>query len=167
MAVLPGYVDSPPIVIHSLQTQKADTFTTGSTPVHFAAQKGDLRMIKKHVAQSKESVHLKDKNGWTPLHEAARAGHADVYVQILDSLMWIGWHCVCSLSYPILYVVLTLILLRSLYSVKYLVENGADKNELTGVGESALWWAKKELGNDNAVVELLEDMGALEMGPDL
>ena len=52
-------------------------------------------------------------------------------------------------------------------SVKYLVENGADKNELTGVGESALWWAKKELGNDNPVVELLEDMGALEMGPDL
>lgn len=56
---------------------------------------------------------------------------------------------------------------RDSYSVKYLVENGADKNELTGVGESALWWAKKELGNDNPVVELLEDMGALEMGPDL
>ena len=58
-------------------------------------------------------------------------------------------------------------LLRYSRSVKYLVENGADKNELTGVGESALWWAKKELGNDNPVVELLEDMGALEMGPDL
>lgn len=47
------------------------------------------------------------------------------------------------------------------------MENGADKNELTGTGESALYWAKRELGADHPLVELLEDMGALEMGPDL
>ena len=60
------------------QQQRVDSFTTGSTPVHFAAQKGDLNMVKKHVNESKESVHLKDKNGWTPLHEASRAGHVDM-----------------------------------------------------------------------------------------
>ena len=79
--------------------------------------------------------------------------------------MGIGCNAEFILSHTLL--VRKLILFPSFYSVKYLVENGADKNELTGVGESALWWAKHELGNDNPVVELLEDMGALEMGPDL
>ncbi|CAB9496506.1 repeat domain-containing protein 42 [Seminavis robusta] len=106
-----------------------DSFTTGSTPVHFAAQKGDLGAIKKHVHAAKESINAKDKNGWTPLHEAARGGHRDV--------------------------------------VQYLVENGADYNELTGVGETALWWARHEFGDEHPVVEFLEGMGALEIGPDL
>lgn len=109
--------------------QNVDTFTTGSTPVHFAAQKGDLSTLKKHISKSKESVHVKDKNGWTPLHEASRGGHLDV--------------------------------------VKYLVENGADANELTGVGETALWWARHELGDGHPVVTFLEDMGAMDVGPDL
>lgn len=51
--------------------------------------------------------------------------------------------------------------------MKYLLENGADKNELTGVGESALWWAKHEFGEDHPVVTYLEELGALQMGPDL
>jgi len=114
---------------HPSGYQQQDSFTTGSTPVHFAAQKGDLKQLKKHVKESKENVHLKDKNGWTPLHEAARGGHADV--------------------------------------VKYLVENGADVNTLTGVGESALWWAKHEFGEDHPVVLFMEEIGALEVGPDL
>jgi len=108
---------------------KAASFTTGSTPVHIAAQRGDLNTIEEHVGKAQNSVHLKDSNGWTPLHEAARAGHVEV--------------------------------------VKYLVENGANKDELTGIGESALWWAKHELGNDHPVVELLESLGAIESGPDL
>lgn len=109
--------------------QNVDKFATGSTPVHFAAQKGDLTQIKKHVQKSKENVHVKDKNGWTPLHEAARGGHLSV--------------------------------------MKYLMENGADKDELTGVGETALWWAKHEHGADHPAVTYLEELGALEMGPDL
>ncbi|CAB9501183.1 Protein phosphatase 1 regulatory subunit 12A [Seminavis robusta] len=111
------------------QRQQQDRFTTGSTPVHFAAQKGDLKSIMTHIDKAKESVHLKDANGWTPLHEAARGGHKEV--------------------------------------VKYLVEKGADKNALTGVGESALWWARHEYGDEHPVVEFLEELGALEVGPDL
>jgi ankyrin repeat protein len=55
-----------------------DSFTTGSTPIHVAAQQGNLKVIKKQVAKMKNAVDSKDKNGWTPLHEAARAGHEEV-----------------------------------------------------------------------------------------
>jgi ankyrin repeat protein len=51
--------------------------------------------------------------------------------------------------------------------VKYLVEQGADYNQKTGSGETALHWAKRELGADHPVVSFLEELGALEIGPDL
>ena len=52
--------------------------------------------------------------------------------------------------------------------VKYLVENGADVNEKTGgAGGTALWWAKKGLGDDHPLIAYLESLGALEIGPDL
>jgi ankyrin repeat protein len=53
--------------------------------------------------------------------------------------------------------------------VKYLVENGADMNHRTqnGSGGTVLWWAKKELDQDHPVIDLLESMGALDVGPDL
>jgi prolyl 4-hydroxylase len=55
--------------------------------------------------------------------------------------------------------------------VKYLVENGGDVNERTGSdgeGGSVLWWAKRELSDDeHPVITLLESMGAIEIGPDL
>jgi hypothetical protein len=47
------------------------------------------------------------------------------------------------------------------------VESGANANELTGVGETALWWARHELGDEDPVVAFLESIGALEVGPDL
>lgn len=58
-------------------------------------------------------------------------------------------------------------LLSSIFSVKYLVENGANANEITKGGETALWWARKEFGDDHPVVSFLEEIGALEVGPDL
>jgi hypothetical protein len=52
--------------------------------------------------------------------------------------------------------------------VKYLVEQGADFNQKTdGAGGTALYWAKKELGVNHPVVSFLEELGALEIGPDL
>ena len=46
----------------------SNSFTTGSTPVHLAAQAGNLDALRKHVEKSKDVVHSKDANGWTPLH---------------------------------------------------------------------------------------------------
>lgn len=51
--------------------------------------------------------------------------------------------------------------------VRYLLDNGADHSQLTGGGETALWWAKQQHGADHPVVSFLEEIGALEAGPDL
>ena len=52
--------------------------------------------------------------------------------------------------------------------VKLLVENGADVNSKTaGTGGTVLWWAKQSLDSDHPVVEFLEEMGALDAGPEL
>jgi prolyl 4-hydroxylase len=105
------------------------TFTTGSTNAHEAAKHGKVDELHEHIKKSKEVVHAKDENGWTPLHEGVRGGHADV--------------------------------------VKLLIQNGANVNETTANGESALWWAKQMHGEDHPVVQLLEELGALMMGPEL
>ena len=110
---------------------KRNSFQTGSTTAHAAAQGGDLETLRKEVERRKDVINAKDSNGWQPLHEAARGGHVDV--------------------------------------VKYLVDNGADLNSKTGGknGATALWWAKQRLGDDHPVVMLMEELGALEIGPDL
>jgi prolyl 4-hydroxylase len=51
--------------------------------------------------------------------------------------------------------------------VKLLVENGADVSARTIDGGTALWWAKQVNGADSEVVKFLEDIGALEVGPEL
>jgi len=52
--------------------------------------------------------------------------------------------------------------------VKLLVENGADYNAKTaGQGGTALWWAKQIHDADHPVVQFLEEIGALEVGPEL
>lgn len=51
--------------------------------------------------------------------------------------------------------------------VKYLVENGADVNGTTSNGASTLWWAKQTHGSDHEVVKFLEEMGAIDVGPEL
>lgn len=52
--------------------------------------------------------------------------------------------------------------------VKLLVENGADLSARTaGEGGTALWWAKQSLEEGNPVVQFLEELGALDVGPEL
>jgi prolyl 4-hydroxylase len=62
-----------------------DTFTTGSTGAHVAAQKGDLDGLTSEITKKKDLVNQKDKNGWTPLHEGARGGHLDVVRYLIES----------------------------------------------------------------------------------
>uniref|UniRef100_A0A7S2YGP5 Fe2OG dioxygenase domain-containing protein n=1 Tax=Entomoneis paludosa TaxID=265537 RepID=A0A7S2YGP5_9STRA len=59
-------------------------FTTGSTNAHQAAQEGDLSMLKEHVTKDKQVVNKQDANGWTPLHEATRAGHFDMVKYLIE-----------------------------------------------------------------------------------
>lgn len=110
---------------------KQRSFVTGSTSAHKAAQVGDLAGVKAAINSDKNALKLSDSNGWTALHESARAGHKHI--------------------------------------VKYLHESGADVNARTnnGVGGTALYFAKQNLGEDHEVVSYLESIGAIDIGPDL
>ena len=54
------------------------------TNPHHAAADGSLHLLKEIASVNKANLFLKDNNGWTPLHEAARAGHVAVIQYLLD-----------------------------------------------------------------------------------
>lgn len=62
---------------HGSRSQR-NSFTTGSTPAHMAAQKGDLTSLAQAVEKDKSIIDAEDENGWKPIHEASRGGHTDV-----------------------------------------------------------------------------------------
>lgn len=106
--------------------------TTGSTEAHKYAQEGNVEGLSKVIDKLGNLVNAKDANGWTPLHEGARAESVDV--------------------------------------VKVLIEKGADINQTTEKGphgRSPLYIAIEENGEDSPIVEFLESLGALAIGPEL
>ena len=64
---------------------KTQSFTTGSTMAHRAAHNGNVDELKEIISEVEELIHKKDKNGWTPLHEGARAGHEGVVKVLLEN----------------------------------------------------------------------------------
>lgn len=64
--------------------EKMESFTTGSTPAHRAAQEGDVKALTQVIDKLEHLLDAKDANGWTPLHEGARGGHADVVQLLVD-----------------------------------------------------------------------------------
>jgi prolyl 4-hydroxylase len=66
---------------HPSKTKTAsekDSSTTGSTPAHDAAQRGDVDKLNSVIESMAHLLDAKDMNGWTPLHEGARGGHESV-----------------------------------------------------------------------------------------
>ena len=59
-------------------------FTTGSTDAHHFASKGDLEGLKAALDKNAILINARDKNGWTPLHEAVRYGDAELVQFLLD-----------------------------------------------------------------------------------
>ena len=59
-------------------------FTTGSTPTHTTAQTGNTKLLGEVIDKVEHLLNTKDANGWTPLHEGARAGHEDVVQLLVD-----------------------------------------------------------------------------------
>jgi hypothetical protein len=50
---------------------------------HAAAQRGDVERLAKIAMENDKLLHLKDRNGWQPIHEAARGGHTDAIELLL------------------------------------------------------------------------------------
>jgi prolyl 4-hydroxylase len=49
-------------------------FETGSTRAHQYASQGALEELQRHLDRHQNHVNIRDRNGWTPLHEAVRNG---------------------------------------------------------------------------------------------
>ncbi len=59
-------------------------FTNGSTEAHLAVQENDTRTLLSLISKKEDLVHAKDENGWTPLHEAARAGSIEAVKMLIE-----------------------------------------------------------------------------------
>lgn len=90
---------------------------------------GDVEGLKELIDIVDNFVNKKDSNGWTPLHEGARAGHTEV--------------------------------------AQILIERGADVNELTNYGETPLYLALNNHGDDHPLVDFLRNLGGVSLGPEL
>jgi prolyl 4-hydroxylase len=123
---------------------------------------------EKHWRQSHPSGHksqLKSfATGSTSAHEAAQAGSVELLQDVIkqkkalvnakDENGWTPLHEGARGGH--------------LEVVKLLVENGADLSARTaGDGGTALWWAKQTYDEDHPVVQFLEEIGALDIGPEL
>jgi len=65
-------------------SEERDSSTTGSTPAHKAAQKGDIDKLNEVIESMAHLLDAKDMNGWTPLHEGARGGHESVVRMLVE-----------------------------------------------------------------------------------
>jgi len=61
--------------------------TSGESYYHRAADQGDLDALREAVDTGLSDVlHVADSNGWTPLHEAVRAGHVDIVEYLVQEV---------------------------------------------------------------------------------
>lgn len=64
-----------------------DTTTSSVSPlsIHQISARGDLNALDALVSINPDVIHEKDKNGWQPIHEAARGGHTEMIKYLLDN----------------------------------------------------------------------------------
>ncbi|PAA54335.1 hypothetical protein BOX15_Mlig008083g1, partial [Macrostomum lignano] len=56
----------------------------GDTPLHLAAQRGDINRARQLVEVHGHSVSVVDNNNWQPVHDAATHGHINVIEYLLE-----------------------------------------------------------------------------------
>ncbi len=56
-----------------------------ASDIHQAIREGNLSLVKEIIDNQPESVFLRDPNGLTPLHHAARLGHIEIMALLVDT----------------------------------------------------------------------------------
>jgi hypothetical protein len=69
------------------EKSKRNSFTTGSTAAHVAAQGGDIEALKREVEKKKDLVHAKDKNGWQPVSAVVSSLRTILLIEHCDKLL--------------------------------------------------------------------------------
>jgi prolyl 4-hydroxylase len=75
---------SHPEGFNSKHKDKVPSSTTGSTLAHQLAQEGAFEDLKQVLSKDKSLVHVKDVNGWTPIHEGVRSGQLEVVKLLVE-----------------------------------------------------------------------------------
>eukprot|EP00560_Eucampia_antarctica_P010004 CAMPEP_0197828808 /NCGR_PEP_ID=MMETSP1437-20131217/5339_1 /TAXON_ID=49252 ORGANISM="Eucampia antarctica, Strain CCMP1452" /NCGR_SAMPLE_ID=MMETSP1437 /ASSEMBLY_ACC=CAM_ASM_001096 /LENGTH=225 /DNA_ID=CAMNT_0043430203 /DNA_START=321 /DNA_END=998 /DNA_ORIENTATION=- len=57
---------------------------TSAATAHDAAKQGNLNILIRIGESNEEQLFSTDKNGWQPLHEAARAGHTRIIIYLIE-----------------------------------------------------------------------------------
>uniref|UniRef100_A0A7S2UHM2 Uncharacterized protein n=1 Tax=Attheya septentrionalis TaxID=420275 RepID=A0A7S2UHM2_9STRA len=69
---------------HSNGWEAPSPVDPGKAEAHTAAGTGDLDTLRKLAKQKPHVLHLKDANGWQPIHEASRGGHKNVVELLVE-----------------------------------------------------------------------------------
>jgi ankyrin repeat protein len=108
----------------------------GAFPLYYAARLGFRGLVEHLITQHPEHVNARGKRGWTPMHVAARAGHADIlslllkHGQDVDVRSGIGWTPLHHASQK-----------GRLEAGQYLLDRGADINAQCKYDRTPLFWA--------------------------
>lgn len=93
-----GTTDLPPYLIpgspeesnwrannpHGHTIMEAEVVEIGSTEAHRAARSASMYELEEILDAHEEVIHVEDKNGWLPLHEAVRGGHLEVIKFLIE-----------------------------------------------------------------------------------
>lgn len=118
----------------------------------FAAEKGDLEVVRKILEHNPEAVKARDKDGYTPLHRAAYENHKEVaelllsYKADINAKTEFGWtplHSACKWNHPDM--------------VALLLQHDADINALSDGNQTPLHIAATVSDCRETMVALLMD----------
>lgn len=65
--------------------QSSPSATLTQSEGHAAAAAGDVETLKELALDNEEVLHMKDKNGWEPIHEAVRGGHVEAVRMLVEN----------------------------------------------------------------------------------